>query len=70
MVLAGDPIYGSGIPPGDTIVGCTSGVITMNTAANATNATAVPLTYNNQFVGTTTNVQQECHRAFGDMRCC
>ncbi len=52
LVLPGEPISGPGIPAGDTIASCST-TITLTTAANATNATAQPLAYNNQFQGTT-----------------
>jgi hypothetical protein len=55
LVLPGEPIYGPGIPTGDTISSCASNTITLANAANATNSTAVPLTYNNQFTDTLSN---------------
>jgi hypothetical protein len=51
--LAGEPIYGPGIPAGDTITSCSGTALVLNTAANASGTTQ-PLSFNNQFTGGTT----------------
>jgi len=53
-VLANEPVFGPGIPSGDTIASCSGTTLVLNTAANAT-GTSSPLTYTNQFTGTLAN---------------
>jgi hypothetical protein len=54
LVLAGEPIFGPGIPAADTIASCTGTTLMLSANATAT-ASNQPLTFTNQFTGTTSS---------------
>jgi hypothetical protein len=48
-LLAGEPVYGTTIPAGDTVASCSGTTLVLSTGTGVTAGTSQPLTYNNQF---------------------